>query len=323
MNSAARCFSMIERFPIPCLIGPTAVGKTAVAIVLAQARGWEIISADSRQVYRYLDIGTAKPIRSELTSVPHHFIDIRNPDEIYSAGEFAREARASISEILARGRIPMVVGGSGLYIRALTQGFFEPPISNRSLQRELKQRAQQEGGAVLHAELARLDGESAARLHPNDVHRIVRALEVFYSSGKPLAEFWKKELQSAPFDFQFVGLSMPRDELYSRIDRRVDIMIESGLVDECRKLLELGYSPELNALQTVGYKEVFAFLAGKLDEQQMIDEIKKHTRNYAKRQMTWFRKNPNPRWVERRAKDAVVNIAQLVSAEFEFLKTSR
>ena len=313
---------MIEKFPIPCLIGPTAVGKTAVAIVLAQARGWEIISADSRQVYRYLNVGTAKPIRSELASVPHHFIDIRNPDEIYSAGEFAREARVSISEILARGKIPMIVGGSGLYIRALTQGFFEPPISNRSVQRELKQRAQQEGVAVLHAELAKVDAESAARLHPNDVHRIVRALEVFYTSGRPLSEFLKNETASTPYDFYFTGLSMPREELYNRIDLRVDNMIENGLVDECRKLLERGYSPELNALQTVGYKEVFAFLAKKLDEQKMIDEIKRHTRNYAKRQMTWFRKNPNPRWVERSAKDAVESIAQLVSAEFEFLKTS-
>lgn len=313
---------MKERPLIPCLIGPTAVGKTSVAIVLAQERGWEIISADSRQVYRYLDIGTAKPTRSELKIVPHHFIDIRNPDEIYSAGEFAREARTSISEILARGKMPFVVGGSGLYIRALTQGFFEPPVSNRSLQLELKQRAQQEGGAALHAELAKVDAESAARLHPNDVHRIVRALEVFYSSGTPLAEFWKKEPKNAPFEFQFTGLSMPRDELYNRIDRRVDLMIESGLVNECRKLLEMGYSPELNALQTVGYKEVFAFLAGKLDEQQMTDEIKRHTRNYAKRQMTWFRKNPNPRWVEIQDSDPAEKVAQLVSAEFTSLGLS-
>ncbi len=308
---------IVNKDPIPCLIGPTAVGKTAVAIVLAQERGWEIISADSRQVYRYLDIGTAKPTRSELASIPHHFIDIRNPDEIYSAGEFAREARACISEILERGKIPFIVGGSGLYIRALTQGFFEPPISNRNLQRELKQRAQLGGGAALHADLAKVDAESAARLHPNDVHRIVRALEVFHTSGKPLSAFWKNEAAAAPYDFHFIGLAMPRDELYNRIDRRVDLMIENGLIDECRKLLELGYSPELNSLQTVGYKEVFAFLDGKLDEQQMIEEIKRHTRNYAKRQMTWFRKNPNPPWVEAKESYSIEKIALLVVAQIE------
>jgi tRNA dimethylallyltransferase len=309
------------KFKIPCLIGPTAVGKSAVALVLAKQRSWEIISADSRQIYRYMDIGTAKPSPVELATVPHHFIDVRNPDEIYSAGEFAREARIAISEILSRGKIPLVVGGSGLYIRALSQGFFEPAISNRSLQRELKLRAKQEGGATLHAELARVDAVSAVRLHPNDIHRIVRALEVYYSSGKPLSEFWKNGIAEAPYEFHFIGLSMLRDELYKRIDCRVDRMFENGLLDECRKLLEMGYAPELNSLQTVGYKEVYAYLEGKLNEQQMVDEIKKHTRNYAKRQMTWFRKDPNPRWVEIQENESVETIAGLVSAEFGFSKT--
>jgi tRNA dimethylallyltransferase len=210
-----------------------------------------------------------------------------------------------------------VVGGSGLYIRALAEGFFEPAISDRRLQNKLKRRAQEEGGAALHAELARVDAASAARLHPNDVHRIVRALEVYYTSGKSLAKFWEQEPSQTPFAFHFIGLSMPRAELYERIDRRVDAMLQQGLMDECRKLLDLGYSPELNALQTVGYQEVFAFLAGRVSEQQMAEEIKQHTRNYAKRQMTWFRKNPNPNWIEISANDSAEKIAPLIVARLE------
>lgn len=305
---------MNEEPLIPCLIGPTAVGKSAAALVLAQQHGWEILSADSRQIYRHLDIGTAKPTMEERASVLHHFIDIRNPNEIYSAGEFSREARAAIAEVLSRGKLPFVVGGSGLYVRALSDGFFEPAISNRGLQRKLKLHAQQQGGAALHAELATVDAESAARLHPNDLHRIVRALEVFYSSGRPLSDFWKNERAHSPFHFQFVGLSMPRDELYDRIDRRVDLMVENGLLDECKRVLELGFAPELNALQTVGYKEAFTFLAGKMSWERVIEDIKRHTRNYAKRQMTWFRKNPNPRWVEIRESDPPEQIAKLVAA---------
>jgi tRNA dimethylallyltransferase len=305
---------------IPGLIGPTAVGKSATALVLAAQCGWEIISADSRQVYRHLDIGTAKPSAAELASVPHHFIDIHNPDEIYSAGEFGREARAAISEILARGKTPLVVGGSGLYIAALSEGFFEPAVSDRGLQRKLKLRAKQEGGAALHAELARVDPKSAARLHPNDLHRIVRALEVYHASGRPLSELWENASAGAPFEFHFIGMSMPREELYNRIDRRVDSMLELGLLDECKRLLDLGYSPELNALQTVGYKEVFAFFDGNLTRESMASEIKRHTRNYAKRQMTWFRKNPNPRWLEVRDGDSPEKIARLLAEEFDSTK---
>jgi len=297
---------------IPCIIGPTAVGKSAAALALAKQNGWEIISADSRQVYRHLDIATAKPSLAERAIVPHHFIDIRNPDEIYSAGEFAREARAKISEILAGGQTPLVVGGSGLYIRALSEGFFEPAISNRRFQRELKLRAKQVGGAAIHAELARVDAAMAARLHPNDVHRIARALEVYYSSGKPLSEFWQNQPSQVNFEFLFIGLTMPRQQLYERIDRRVDAMKEQGLIDECRRLLEMGYTAELNALQTVGYKEVFAFLSGQMDQRQMVEQIKQHTRNYAKRQMTWFRKQSNIRWLEVRQEDSAEAVTKLI-----------
>lgn len=302
---------------IPCLIGPTAVGKSAAALVLAQQHGWHIISADSRQVYRFLDVGTAKPTAAQLAVVPHHFINIRNPDDAYSAGEFAREARAKILEIVTRGSTPVVVGGSGLYIRALAHGFFEPPVSDRRLQRELKARAQREGGPALHAELARVDRASAARLHPNDAHRIVRALEVYYCSGTPLSEFWQSKPAAAPMRFFFIGLTMPRPRLYEAIDLRVDAMLEQGLITECRRLLDLGYSAELNSLQTFGYKEAFAFRAGKISYEQMAEEIKRHTRNYAKRQLTWFRKDPNPLWIEIGENDSAAKIAQAIAAEFD------
>lgn len=302
---------------IPCLIGPTAVGKSAAALVLARQRSWEIISADSRQVYRHLDIGTAKASAAELAAVPHHLIDIRNPDEVYSAGDFAREARLKIFEIVARGKTPVVVGGSGLYIRALTHGFFEPPVSDRCLQNQLKQRARREGSHALHAELVRVDKASAARLHPNDAHRIVRALEVYYCSGKPLSEFWKRKPAAAPMCFFFIGLTLPRHRLYEAINRRVDVMIEQGLIAECRKLLDMGYSPELNALQAVGYREAFAFLAGRIHHQNMVEEIKRHTRNYAKRQLTWFHKDPNPPWIEVGDKGATERIARAIATKLE------
>jgi len=303
--------------PVPCIIGPTAVGKTAAALVLARQRGWEIISADSRQVYRFLDVGTAKPGVAELASVPHHFINVRNPDEIYSAGDFAREARARIAELLRRGITPLVVGGSGLYIRALVEGFFEPPVTDRRLQMDLKLRAQREGGATLHAELQRVDAVSAARLHPHDAHRIVRALEVYYTSGQPLSAYWRRTPAAAPFAFHFIGLTMPRDQLYARIHYRVESMLAAGLVEECRKLVAMGYTPDLNALQTVGYAEVFAFLAGRLNGEEMAEAIKQHTRNYAKRQLTWFRKNPNPPWIEIAGSDSAERVAQAALDRFE------
>lgn len=302
MTSATPPFAVI-------LLGPTGVGKTAVALELAKHLPSEIVSADSRQVYQYMDIGTAKPTRAERAQLPHHFIDLCPPEKIYSAGEFGEQARAVINEILNRQKWPLVVGGSGLYLRALLAGFFAVKAANRDIQEQLKRRAREEGSAVLHAELARVDPDSAVRLHPNDAHRIVRALEIFYAGGKTVTEAWQHHGAPANFPYQVIGLNMPRTALYTRINTRVDKMLGEGLLEECRNLIKLGYAPELNALNTVGYQEVFQFFRHEISEERMVTLIKQHSRNYAKRQMTWFRKMQGVKWIEVKPEDSAEQIA--------------
>jgi len=291
------------------LLGPTGVGKTAVALELVKHFPAEIVSVDSRQVYRYMDIGTAKPSAAERASVPHHCIDICPPDQVYSAGEYGEQARVVISEILAKGKWPLVVGGSGLYFRALLEGFFAAKASNREIQEQLKRRAHEAGSPVLHEELAKVDPSSAARLHPNDAQRIVRALEIFYASGKTATALWQQHGDPVDFPYRLIGLNMPRPALYARINLRVDNMLAAGLVDECKRLLEMGYAPELNALQTVGYQEVFQCLRDEISYDRMTVLIKQHTRNYAKRQMTWFRKMRGVEWVDIKPEDSAEKIA--------------
>lgn len=291
MASSPKSFALI-------LLGPTGVGKTAVALALAKKLSAEIVSADSRQVYRYMDIGTAKPTPAEREAAPHHFIDICHPNEIYSAGQYSEEARAVIEKILQHKKWPLVVGGSGLYLRALLEGFFEPKASNREIQEQLKRRAHEEGNAILHAELSQVDPASAARVHPNDTHRLVRALEIYYAGGKPASTVRLYNSQPATFIYRLIGLNLARPELYARLNRRVDNMLAAGLLDECRNLVKMGYSPELNALQTVGYQEVFQYLRDEISYHRMIELIKQHSRNYAKRQWTWFRKMNGVEWFD-------------------------
>jgi tRNA dimethylallyltransferase len=305
--------SSTNRFAI-ILVGPTGVGKTAVSYELAEQlpEAAEIISADSRQVYKYMDIGTAKPSPQMRQEIMHHFIDVHNPDRVYSAGEFGEEARGKIDEILAREHWPIVVGGSGLYLRALLEGFFAPKVSNHEIQAQLKQRAATEGSRKLHAELAKIDPVCAARVHPNDAHRIVRALEIYHASGKLPSEVRLYSNYPAEFVYRVIGLNMPRIELYQRIDQRVDKMLAAGLVDECKRLLEMGYSPALNALKTVGYQEVFRHLRNEISYGEMVALIKQHSRNYAKRQMTWFRKMSGVEWLDIRSQDPPEKIAALL-----------
>jgi len=296
------------------LIGPTGVGKTAVSYELAKQlpETAEIISADSRQVYRYMDIGTAKPSLQMRQEIMHHFIDVHNPDRVYSAGEFGKEAREEIEEILAMGNWPLVVGGSGLYLRALLEGFFAPKVSNHEIRAQLKRRVVTEGSSTLHAELTKIDPASAARLHPNDAHRIVRALEIYYASGKLPSEVRMYPNEPAEFSYRLIGLNMPRADLYARINQRVDKMFAEGLVDECKRLLKMSYSPELNALKTVGYQEVFQYLRNEVSYDEMVALIKQHSRNYAKRQMTWFRKMNGVEWFDIRPQDPPEKIATLL-----------
>lgn len=282
---------------VPIIVGPTAVGKTGLALSLAQRlENIEIISADSRQIYRLMTIGTAKPTSEELSRTPHHFIDIKNPDEHYSAGKFGREARRKIDELVCENKKPFVVGGSGLYIRALVDGFFEKQVSDSRVKARLKQEMGEQGLAALHQRLQAIDPISAERIHPNDGHRIVRALEVFELSEVPLSSFQQEASEVADFEPIFIGLDMERKKLYEVIEQRVDRMIEHGLVAEVEHLKSLGYHSNLNSMQTVGYREVFDYFDNKFDFDEMIRLIKQRSRNYAKRQLTWFRKDKRITW---------------------------
>jgi tRNA dimethylallyltransferase len=304
------------------IAGPTAIGKTEVALELARHFPGEIVSADSRQIYRYMSIGTAKPTPEQLGQVPHHFIDIRNPDEFYTAGEYGRAARHVVLDVMQRRKLPIIVGGSGFYLQALLEGFSASLPSDLALREQLKRRVQSEGGPALHAELAKVDPQTAVRLHPNDTHRIVRALEVYHLTGMAISALQRQEAEPAPFDYRIFCLSMARPQLYQRINQRVERMLEQGLIEECRRLLELGYSRDLNALQTVGYQEVFQFLAGEISRETMRELIQRHTRQYAKRQLTWFRKMARRDWILIEKTQTTAEIAAKIMNLFHKLLTS-
>lgn len=283
--------------PVLIIIGPTAVGKTAISFKLAnRLKNVEIISADSRQVYKYMDIGTAKPRKDELEKVNHYFIDIKLPDEYYSAGMYGRDARKKIEQLFESGKTPIVVGGSGLYIRALVDGFFEKRIADAEVRQRLKNELQQHGVTPLYERLQQVDEITAGKIHHNDGQRIVRALEVYELTGKPLSKFQKETSVKADFIPVFVGLNRERKLLYQVVEKRVDLMIKNGLVDEVSKLKEMGFVPPLNSLRTVGYRETFEYLANKIDFSEMVRLIKQRSRNYAKRQLTWFRQDKRIKW---------------------------
>lgn len=281
------------------LVGPTGVGKTSLSLALADR--WsnaEIVSADSRQVYRYLDIGTAKPTPEQLKKVPHHFIDIINPDEYYSAGRYGREARQRIEALLSSGKIPIVVGGSGLYVHALVDGFFERQIYDQNIKARLKQVIKEKGLATLYQRLQQVDPSAAEKIHPHDHHRIVRALEVYELAGEPLSSLQAQTSQKAAFDPILIGLTRDRGRLYQLIEQRVDVMLQQGLIHEVQQLKAMGYHSLLNSLQTVGYREVFLYLDHHIDCETMVKLIKQRSRNYAKRQLTWFRKDQRIYWLD-------------------------
>jgi tRNA dimethylallyltransferase len=293
------------------LVGPTASGKTPVALEICRRADAEIISADSRQMYIHMDIGTAKPTREERARVPHHFIDDRLPDAPLNASEFGSRGRQIIDEILTRGKLPLVVGGSGLYIQGLVDGFFEGPEPDEELRSRLYARLEGEGGEALLEELRAVDPAAAATMLPSNKKRIVRALEVFQLTGQRISALQQSRI-AISFSPVFVGLRWERAALYDRINRRVDRMLEEGLVDEGRTLLALGYDPRLNALQTVGYREVFAHLSGAMSYDRMVFLIKRNSRRYAKRQMTWFRSDERITWFDVTAEDEFPSAAAAI-----------
>jgi len=298
------------------LIGPTASGKTPVSIQIAEHLNAEIISADSRQVYKLMDIGTAKPAADDLKRVRHYFVDELMPDQEFNSGEFGKRGNEIIGDILHRGKIPIVAGGSGLYVQALVDGFFEGPAADTSIRQDLYHRLKNEGAEVLLDELRKIDSGSAMKMLPSNTRRIVRALEVYKITGVPLSEMQKLKVK-INFTPVFAGLRWDRKKLYERINLRADSMIECGLVEEVRQLREQGYSSKLNALQTVGYKEVFDYLDGRIDYGRMVELIKQNTRRYAKRQLTWFRNDERVRWFDVNDKRDFERVALEISEYFD------
>ncbi len=280
------------------IVGPTASGKTRLSLEIALQTHVEIVSADSRQLYRHMDIGTAKPLPEERKRVPHHMIDILEPDADFNAGEYSRMARRIISEIFERGVQPLVVGGSGLYIKSIVDGIFEGETVDPALRQHLKQRVKTEGSLSLHADLTRRDPDSAAKIHPNDAKRIIRALEIYTVTGRPASRMQQEETRPADFPYTMFGLRWDRTALCNRIDTRVDAMMGDGLIEEVSRLKKMGYEPELNSLDSVGYKEVFGYLSGARTLQETTDLIKQNTRRFAKRQMTWFRRDQRITWID-------------------------
>ena len=308
MKNAPRfpCHESSQVHRILLLAGPTAAGKTDIAIQVALALNAEIISADSRQIYRELTIGTAKPDVSQLERVKHHFINEKSLGESYSAGTFAREAWARIGEIQARGRPVVVVGGSTLYVQALQYGIAAIPSIPKEVRTALTARLQAEGAASLYRELRRVDPSYAATLDATKSQRILRGLEVFHGTGRSLSSFFSSSESPPPGQFLPFVITRDRTILYERINQRVDSMIKEGLVEEVRELHNTGFSISINALRTIGYKEVFDFLKLKSTFDEMVELIKRNTRRYAKRQLTWYRSKPDFKWLNGNSIDEVV-----------------
>lgn len=283
---------------LPVLVGPTGSGKTSLAIEVAQGLDLEIVSADSRQVYRRLEIGTAKPTAAERAAVPHHLLDLVEPGETYTAERFGRDAAGAFAEIRARGRAPFLVGGSGLYVRAAEEGLFEGPSADPELRRRLDAEAERDGSDALHARLMAVDPESAARLHPNDRLRVVRALEVLELTGETMTELHRRHRESRPpVHVLRFGLSWPTATLDARIAARVDAMLAGGWGDEVRGMLDAGLS-DSPAMTSLGYPEVRAWVEGRLPRNEMTAQVVLATRRFAKRQRTWFRAQKPMTWIE-------------------------
>ena len=289
---------MEHRPKLLVLCGPTASGKTALGVALARARNGEVVSADSMQIYRRMDIGTAKPTREEMGGVPHHMLDVADPAEDYSVARYVRDADACVRDILVRGRLPIVVGGTGLYIDNLIAGRDFAPFTG-AWREKLQARAREEGLSALREELRRIDPDRAEKLHPNDEKRILRALEVWYETGETITAHDARTRDLPPkYDALRVCLTFShREDLWDRIDRRVDLMMAAGLEREVRDLLASGVPPAATAMQAIGYKEFAAALRGEEPLAQAVAEVKLRSRQYAKRQLTWFRRTPDIRWV--------------------------
>ena len=285
--------------PIVVLIGPTAIGKTVLSIQLAKEFGFEIVSMDSMQVYRYMNIGTAKITREEMENIPHHLIDVVNPDEPFSAGLYEQMALDTIQTILARGKKVLITGGTGLYLSALLNGLAKQIPTFPEIRAEIQLELEQYGHDVLHEQLALIDESTAKRIHTNDTHRLIRAIEIFRGTGKK----WSRLLEEHQLENELrfknvleVGLTCEREKLYSQIEKRSRIMLENGLYEEVTGLLKKGYSSQLKSMQSIGYSHMIKFIRNEWKEEEMLEKLTRDTRRYAKRQYTWFNKMKGISW---------------------------
>ncbi|GBE14670.1 tRNA dimethylallyltransferase [bacterium BMS3Abin14] len=295
--------------------GPTASGKSNLAMEIAKILPVEIINADSMQVYRGMDIGTAKPGRGERKQVVHHLIDIRDPDEMFSVGEYADLFRQTVPSVIGRGTLPIMVGGTGLYIRVALGGIFPGPARDEELRKKLQEAEDSDPGSLFRR-LAKDDPTAAGRIQGGDTKRIIRALEVLILTGIPISVHQKEHaFADHPFETRFFCLTPPRETLYRWIEERVDRMIQRGLAGEVRGLLEKGFKPGLNSMQGLGYKEITAYLMGDMDIEETIGLIKRNSRRFAKRQMTWFRGEPDVRWKEVRSREDLTAMAGEITRE--------
>lgn len=300
------------------IAGPTAVGKTDTGIILADKLNGEIISADSMQIYKNMNIGTAKPNLEERKGVMHHLIDIINPDENFSVAEFQRLAGGIIDDLISNKKLPIIVGGTGLYINSLIYDMdFTQFASNRKLRETLQKEAEKMGNEYIHNKLKKIDPNLADRIHPNNVRRVIRAIEVYHGTGDKMGDFSRDIVLNDEYEFFLAGLTRGRSELYDRINKRVDIMIEQGLIEEVRDLLNLGYSKDLISFKGLGYKEIIEYLEGRYDLNEAIRILKRNTRRYAKRQLTWFRRYESINWYNVSDYPTGENLAEHIIEDFK------
>lgn len=285
--------------PVIVIVGPTASGKTGLSIELAKTIGGSVISADSMQIYKYMDIGTAKPDEAEKSGITHYLIDEVNPDENFSVAKFSELASGYIEKIITEGKRPIIAGGTGLYINSLIYNInFSETICDEALREMLKCEALEKGNRFLFEKLQKIDPVAASKIHENDVKRVIRAIEVYTHTQKPISEHEKQSrLEPPPYRYFIFGLDWDREKLYERIERRVDKMLENGLVEEVKKLVEMGYDKGTTAMQGIGYKEILSYLKGEHSLEETVYILKRDTRHYAKRQLTWFRRIKEIKWL--------------------------
>ena len=307
--------------PLVVLLGPTAVGKSRVAVQVAKVFGTEVLTADSRQVYRGMNIGTDKPMLEEQQGVPHRLIDLADPDESFNTGWYRRLALAEIDRLYHERRIPFVVGGTGLYIRTLVRGLCSAPEADPVLREELQQLSRHQGAGALYAELSRVDPATASRLHPNDESKIIRAVEVYRLTGRPVSVMHQEHgFQEAPFRTLLIGLQRDRAVLYRNIEQRIDWQLAHGMVEETRALLDRGYGRQLGSMKGLGYRQVAAYLCHDYAYEEMVYRFKRDTRHFAKRQLTWFRKEPGVVWLSiPEQQDLAQTVGQVVELIEQFL----